>query len=234
MPGSAAVVVFWLLAGLTLAGAMVVAASRNIVHSAFALLATFLGVAGLYALLHADLMAVVQLLVYVGGVLVVILFAVMLTSRIGQAQTSNPSLGRAQGSLVALLVAGPLVWLATNHDWATQPTPPTPTTAAVGASLLGPYVLPFEVISVLLLAALVGAVTLARRPQAAAKASTTEEARFHPAAIEPPTAELLIATDRATRAGVLSVLRSSARHPAPALPAEAPRGEGEPLQGESA
>jgi NAD(P)H-quinone oxidoreductase subunit 6 len=155
---------FYLLAVLAVAGALIVAASKNIVHSAFALLATFLGVAGLYVLLAADLIAVVQLLVYVGGILVLILFAVMLTSRIVEADISNPSLGALGGLFALVVVCGPLLWVAPRFPAAAQTAAIVPTTAKIGGELLGPYVLPFEVVSVLLVAALVGAVTLAKSP----------------------------------------------------------------------
>jgi NAD(P)H-quinone oxidoreductase subunit 6 len=155
--------IFYALAAITLAGAALVAFSRNIVHSAFALLATFFGIAGLYAFLAADLMAVIQLLVYVGGVLVLIVFAVMLTARISEARISNPAMGRGAGLVVLVVVAGLMTYIAVRifGDSGT-PDPARPTTAAVGNALLSTYVLPFEVISVLLLAVLLGAVTLAR------------------------------------------------------------------------
>lgn len=155
-------VAFYLAAALAIAGALIVAWSRNIVHSAFALLATFLGVAGLYVLLAADLLAIVQVLVYVGGILILILFAVMLTARIGDAKLSNPSLGTLGGIFALLAVCGPLLWIAPRFPVSRQAGDTEPTTAKIGAELLGPYVLPFEVVSVLLLAALVGAVTLAK------------------------------------------------------------------------
>jgi NAD(P)H-quinone oxidoreductase subunit 6 len=155
---------FYFLAALAVAGALIVAASRNIVHSAFALLAAFFGVAGLYVLLAADLVAVVQLLVYVGGILVLILFAVMLTSRINAAEISNPSLGALGGVLALVAVCGPLLWVAPRFPSSAPAAAAVPTTARIGGELLGPYVLPFEVVSVLLVAALVGAVTLARSP----------------------------------------------------------------------
>jgi NADH-quinone oxidoreductase subunit J len=177
---SAEAVVFWVLAGLTLAGGWVVARSRNIVHSALALLATFLGVAGLYALLNADLMAVVELLVYVGGVLVLILFAVMLTARIDRAETSNLSFGWARGVGVLLAVCAPLIWLIFNYPWRVELADGAPTTAAMGAALLDGYVLPFEVVSVLLVAALVGAVTLARSRDFTRRPASTSSERFQP------------------------------------------------------
>lgn len=158
-------VLFYFLAAVTIAGAAGVAFSRNIVRSAFALLATFAGVAGLYAWISADVMAVIQLLVYVGGVLVLILFAVMLTSRISDVRVSNRAVGSVQGLIAAAAVSALAVFVATRLPWHmmrdTDIPPPQPTAAAIGDALLGPYVLPFEIVSVLLLAALVGAVTLA-------------------------------------------------------------------------
>jgi NADH-quinone oxidoreductase subunit J len=154
---------FYVIAAVVLGGAAIVAFSRNIVHSAFALLATFFGAAGLYAFLAADLMAVIQLLVYVGGVLVVIVFAVMLTARISEARVSSPSMGRGPGLVALIVVAGLMTYVAVRvFGDAGQPDPAQPTTAAVGDALLSTYVLPFEVISILLLAVLLGAVTLAR------------------------------------------------------------------------
>ncbi|MBI5502039.1 MAG: NADH-quinone oxidoreductase subunit J [Deltaproteobacteria bacterium] len=159
----AGAVVFYALAALAVAGAAWVAFARNIVHSAFALLATFFGVAGLYAFLSADLVAVIQLLVYVGGILILILFAVMLTSRISEVKVSNRSAGFGLGLLVLLGTIGVMAAVALRVPWGkAPPATPEPMAPGVGDALLGPYVLPFEVVSVLLLAALIGAVTLAR------------------------------------------------------------------------
>lgn len=155
-------ILFFALAALAVLGAAWVAFARNIVHSAFALLATFLGVAGLYAYLSADLVAVVQLLVYVGGVLVLILFAVMLTSRIAEVRITNRSSGVIPAGLALLVLAGTMTYIAVNFPHPGAPAPAVPTTATIGDALLGPFVLPFEVVSVVLLAALLGAVTLAR------------------------------------------------------------------------
>ena len=86
--------VFYLLAALTIGSALIVAGSHNLVYSAFALLGTFMGVAGLYALLAADFVAVIQVMLYIGGILVLILFAVMLTHRIADVEVSNSTAGR--------------------------------------------------------------------------------------------------------------------------------------------
>ncbi len=158
------VVLFYVLAAVALLAAGVVAFSRNIVHSAFALLGTFVGVAGLYALLAADLVAIIQLMVYVGGVLVLILFAVMLTARVDDGSGNNPVVGRVPGIVAMLAVAGLLVGTAVKAFAPRTVLPPagaSSTVGPIGDLLLSKYVLPFEAISVLLLAVLLGAVTIA-------------------------------------------------------------------------
>jgi NADH-quinone oxidoreductase subunit J len=163
---TAADVLFYLLALLVVGSALIVAFSRNIVHSAFALLGTFMGVAGLYAYLAADFLAVIQMLVYAGGILVLILFAVMLTGQIADVRITNVSAGVASGTLLLLLVLVLLVTVALRTEWAVQPMEAaSPTTGKIGDALLSQYVLPFEVASVVLIAALIGAVTLIRKEQ---------------------------------------------------------------------
>lgn len=154
---------FLALAGLTLGSAGIVAFSKNIIYSALALLGTFLGIAGLYITLSADFLAATQVLVYVGGTLTLILFAVMLTSRIEDMKTSNPrgTVAVAFGLVtVVLLVLGKV---ATATEWPSESKPATPSTAKLGHAFLGEYLLPFELGSVVLLAAMIGAVVLARR-----------------------------------------------------------------------
>ena len=155
--------IFTVLAALALGSASVVAFSRNIIHSALALLGTFLGVAGMYVSLSADFLAATQILVYVGGTLTLILFAVMLTARIEDMKISNPSQGLpvAFGLVaVVLLILGKV---ATATQWVTAPRPNNPSTAKLGHAFLNEYLLPFEVGSVVLLAAMIGSVVLARR-----------------------------------------------------------------------
>lgn len=157
-------VAFFALAGVTLGSAMFVAFSRNIVYSAFALMGTFLGVAGLYVTLGADFLGIVQVLIYVGGILVLMLFAVMLTHRIGDVEVSNRAVGRATALVAAAGVFGLMVAAATQAPWTTaQPDTPAPTTAGIGNVLLSTYVLPFELASLVLLAALIAAVALSRK-----------------------------------------------------------------------
>jgi NADH-quinone oxidoreductase subunit J len=157
-------VLFYVLAALTLGGAGMVAFRRNIVYSAVGLLTALLGAGSLYVLLSADFVAVAQLLVYVGGVMVLILFAVMLTSRITEINVSNQSFGVFGGVLLLVAMAPVLVAVAVFTPWrATTPGPLAPITRDVGDALLGRWLLPFEVASLVLLATLIGAVVIARK-----------------------------------------------------------------------
>src|SRR3954452_5297430 len=104
-----AVLFFYLLASVVVVSATGVALAPNILYSAYSLLGTLAGVAGLYFYLSADLLGVAQLIIYVGGILVLILFAVLLTNRIGELRVTNLSTGLVVGapaviSLIALLV----------------------------------------------------------------------------------------------------------------------------------
>ncbi|HET8723288.1 MAG TPA: NADH-quinone oxidoreductase subunit J [Anaeromyxobacteraceae bacterium] len=155
--------VFWFLAALTVGGAAGVALSRNILYSALGLLASLLGVAGLYVFLSADFVAVAQIMIYIGGVLVLILFAVMLTNRIGEVKVSNASMGWASGGLLAALMLGLLLVVAFEVPWAVRPMPALPTTAPLGHGLLQRWLLPFELASLILLATLIGAIIIARK-----------------------------------------------------------------------
>jgi NADH-quinone oxidoreductase subunit J len=122
-----------------------------------------LGIAGLYLRLSADFLAAVQILVYVGGTLTLILFAVMLTSRIEDIRTSNSAMGRGAAFAVVALVLLLLVKVMTTTAWPAVARREMPTTAKLGHAFLSQYLLPFEVGSVVLLGALIGAVVLARR-----------------------------------------------------------------------
>lgn len=155
---------FFVIAGLTVVSAAGVAFSPNIVYSAFSLMGAFMGVAGLYVFLAADFVAVIQVLIYVGGILVLMLFAVMLTHRIADVRVSNRSVGRLPALGIIVFVGVVMGRAAVSANWHRVPAgTPTPTTYAIGNGLLGEYVLPFELASVVLLAALIGAVVLSRK-----------------------------------------------------------------------
>jgi NADH:ubiquinone oxidoreductase subunit 6 (subunit J) len=156
-------VAFGALALLTLGSGAVVAFSRNIIYSTIGLLGTFMGIAGMYVQLSADFLAATQVLVYVGGTLTLILFAVMLTARIEDIRTSNTGMNRGvAGGLVLLVLLG-LGKIAAFTDWPSHARPQMPATARLGHAFLTDYALPFELGSVVLLAAMIGAVVIARR-----------------------------------------------------------------------
>ena len=156
--------VFYLLAAVTIVSAGGVAFTSNIVYSAFSLMGAFMGVAGLYVLLAADFVAVVQVLIYVGGILVLTLFAVMLTHRIADVRVSNRSVGRLPALLIIGVIGGAMGKAVVAANWQTKPAGvPEPTTYGIGNAFLTDYVLPFELASVVLLAALIGAVVLSRK-----------------------------------------------------------------------
>ncbi|MCK4908630.1 MAG: NADH-quinone oxidoreductase subunit J [Planctomycetes bacterium] len=158
-------VIFYVFGLLTIGSACIVAFSRNILHSAFALLLTFFGVAGLYVFLQADFLAAAQVVIYVGGILVLILFAVMLTNKITDIHMSNPATKPWLAAPLVLIVFAGLTWLIVKTDWAVVETAKLisePTVEKIGYAIMGKYLLPFELISVLLLGALLGAAYLAR------------------------------------------------------------------------
>ena len=162
-------VVFLFLTGIALGGALGVVLSRNLFHSALFLVLSFAGVVGYYVLLDAGFLAAVQLLIYIGAIAILILFAVMLTRGLMARQQTQ----RNQQWLIAALVAGlTFVVLAVvlwQVDWpfASEQALASPSVSIsqLGQDLLGPYVIPFEVASVLLLVALIGAVILARETE---------------------------------------------------------------------
>jgi NAD(P)H-quinone oxidoreductase subunit 6 len=158
-----ATIVFYALAALTVGSSCMVAFSRNIVYSTFALLGAFMGVVGLYVLLAADFVAMVQLLVYVGGILVLTIFAVMLTQGIADVTVSNRAVGRVPAVAIVAIAGAVMAYAIERTHWhvAAAPTP-APTTYGIGNAFLGDYVLPFEVASLVLLAALIGAIVISR------------------------------------------------------------------------
>ena len=156
--------VFYLIAIITVGSAAVVAFSPNIIYSAFSLLGTFAGVAGLYVFLGADFVAGVQVLIYVGGILVLILFAVMLTHRITDVEITNRAAGRVPGLLIVGVFLVILIQTIRETPWVrVKEVAHQPTTAKIGDLFLENYLLPFELASLVLLAAMIGAVVLSRK-----------------------------------------------------------------------
>jgi NAD(P)H-quinone oxidoreductase subunit 6 len=161
---TASAVAFYLIAALMVGSAMLVAFSRNIVYSAFALLGTLVGSAAMFVILQADFVAATQVIVYVGGVAVLILFAVFLTQHIANVEDSNQHVGLPAAMAASAGVFMMVIMAVTGRTWAVLEVPSTnPTAHRIGNAFLKEYLLPFEFASVILLIVLVGAALVARR-----------------------------------------------------------------------
>lgn len=157
-------IIFYLFAALTLVSAFFVVTNRNIVYSAFFLLFTFFGVAGIYVLLGADFVAIVQLIVYVGGILILLLFGVMLTNKITNVEIKTGTINIYPAVIGVGLLTGSLLAALIHSDWKTSALESAqPTTSALGTILIQQYALVFELLGIILLIALIGAASIARR-----------------------------------------------------------------------
>ena len=149
------------MAGLTVGAAAMIIVVRNLLHAVLFLILSFVGVAGLYVTLSADFVAVTQVLIYAGAISVLMIFAVMLTPRSGRDNSGN-FLRLPAVVLSGLVIAG-ITFVVTSTDWREASRGSFDTTAAaIGDALLKPFVLPFEIASVLLVVAMVGAIVLVR------------------------------------------------------------------------
>ncbi len=158
-------IAFACLAALTLIPALFVVQSRNIVHAGYWLLPCLVGVAGLFAMLEAHFLFVVQLLIYAGAIMVLILFALMLTQDVMNPRVPQTNrYGLWAGLLCAVMALG-IGWTLTRQPWVINVGAPADATNQVrhlGLELITSYAVPFEVSSLLLLAALIGAIVLAK------------------------------------------------------------------------
>jgi NADH:ubiquinone oxidoreductase subunit 6 (subunit J) len=158
-------IIFYVFAVLTIGAASIVVFSRHIVRAVFALLFAFFGVAGIYVFLLADFIAVTQLLIYVGGILVLLLFGVMLTNRQINVDAKSGTIQTLPAVAIVSALAGSIVGIFWSTDWKVNPQMPSfdKTAPQIGELLLTKYLLPFEVASIVLLVALIGAAMIARR-----------------------------------------------------------------------
>lgn len=155
---------FIILSIITLGSGLIVVSAKNLVRAAVALILCFLGVAGFYVLLDAEFVAASQVLIYVGGITVLLLFAIMLTWRISDRGVKMYNEMKGVSFLAAAALAAILLVVLLQGNWAAQPAAQqSKTTAAIGKLFMTTYVLPFEVASILLLVGLVGAIILARK-----------------------------------------------------------------------
>lgn len=161
MEGLGAVAAFWALSAIAVGSALAVALVRDLVRAVVALVGSFLGVAGLFVLLSADFLAVAQVLIYAGAISVLMVFVIALTPR--GARDNSETAMRWPALALAVAMTALMTTVALVAHWGPQVKEGlTETAAAIGEALLSRYVLPFEVASVLLLAAMLGAIVLVR------------------------------------------------------------------------
>ena len=164
-PAGLSDVLFYLLAALTIAGALGVALSRNILYSSIGLLMALLGAGSLYVFLSADFLAAVQVLLYAGGILVLMVFGVMLTHRIADVTVETTYTNWKAGAMIAGSLWVLLVTWINRVPWIVPEMLPdyAPTTRQIGINFLGDYLVPFEYSSIVLLIVVLGAATLVRK-----------------------------------------------------------------------
>ncbi len=156
-------IAFWIMAIIMVLAALSVVCLRNVFRAALSLILCFLAVAGIFITLSADFLAVVQILIYVGGISILIILAIMLTRDIQQGSPSNKL--RIPAFIVAIIFFGIAAFAVINTPWQVSSVAPlAPTTAALAGRLLGEggYILPVEIAACLLLAAILGAIVLVR------------------------------------------------------------------------
>ena len=156
--------VFIGVAAGTIYSAFWVVVSSNLIRSAVSLLFTLIGIAGLYVFLYADFIAATQVIIYVGGILVLIIFGVMVTNKIENPEIGSTSRNQLFGSMGAVFILSLVLTVVMRTEWKVgEMVTREETVHTIGNMLMNDYVLPFEVVSVLLLAALIGAAYLSRR-----------------------------------------------------------------------
>src|SRR5262245_12101825 len=165
-------VLFFVFGTITILSAIFVITSRNVVHSAVSLAGTLLSVAGIFLTLHAEFLAGVQVIVYVGGILVLFVFVIMLISIERAVHERQFNRQWTIGLITALLLIGQLGWVLWRGKDSLVLPEPRPTQSVlnltgnsqlVGETLYGAYLLPFEIASILLLVAIVGSVALSKK-----------------------------------------------------------------------
>ncbi len=156
-------IAFWVLAVVVIAAALAVVLLRNIFRAALSLVLCFLAVAGIFVILSDDFLAAVQIIIYVGAIAVVIILAIMLTREVQRGSLSNRL--KVPVLVSALLFLGVAIFAVINTPWPLAIEPPQETTTAALATKLfgeGGFILVVEMSAILLLATIVGAITLMR------------------------------------------------------------------------
>jgi NADH-quinone oxidoreductase subunit J len=158
-------IAFWIISTITVIGAVLAMTLRNLVHCVLSLILFFLGIAGHYFLLRADFIGAVQILIYIGAVVVLILFAIMLTRHVTGTEGLRELGGKWWAGSTTAAILGVLVWWTIRRDQIAAALPAGSKAQSsiieLGQLLISNWVVPFELLAVLLTAALIGAVVIA-------------------------------------------------------------------------
>jgi len=164
MEGIGEIITFYIISSIAVISAILVVTLRNIIHSVISLALLLVAVAGLYITLWAEFIALVQVLIYVGAVIVLFLFLIMLTYRISDKTIKQTNEQKSISFILSGLLLFLLITVLTRTSWNVTSTPEIANiTSKIGNLLLTTYVFPFELISVVLLACLIGAIVIAKK-----------------------------------------------------------------------
>ena len=156
-------VAFWILAILLVGSALAVVLAKNLFHAVLWLALALTGTAGVFLLLNAEFLAAVQLLLYAGGVITIVVFAIVVTERLVGERLSQTNRSIASGALVSIVLLWIIVSTIVKRPMAVTALPQIPDlTRVMGNEVMRTYVLPFELLALLMLAAMLGAIYFAR------------------------------------------------------------------------
>ncbi len=157
-------ILFYIFAFITVGFAIIVVSTKNVMYSAVSLFMSLFGIAALFLLLRADFLALTQVMVYIGGILVLLIFGIMLTTKITDAEIKTNNLSYIPAAFFTTGIFVILIFVLYTTKW-NQKTPiqNEETISQIGKALLSSYVLPFEIASIVLLVALVGAIMFSRK-----------------------------------------------------------------------
>ena len=156
--------IFYAFAIITVVSAFIVVLSKNIIYSAVSLFITLFAVAGFFVLLHADFIAVTQIMIYIGGILVLLIFGVMLTTKITDVKLKTKNINALTSAIFVIGITAVLIFIMLTTNWkVAEVVKYDETIDKIGVLLLTDYLLPFEIASIILLIALIGAAMYARK-----------------------------------------------------------------------
>ncbi len=157
-------ILFYVLALIIVVSAAMVVFNKNVVHSAFSLFFTLFAISGIYVLLKADFIALTQIMVYVGGILILLIFGVMMTTKVTNVELKTKNLNTIPSLVFSIGIVTILIFVIFSTKWNIRlGLDSEETVTQIGIMLLSKYLLPFEIASIVLLVALIGSAMFARR-----------------------------------------------------------------------